>query len=405
MNQLKLASLFSGCGGMDLGFEGNFSLDYKIHPSDSYKTNFLKTGIETVFACDIEESAMKSWLHNFGKKRKLNLDNVYHLKSIIDIVKEMKSGNFLIPENIDIVTGGFPCNDFSVAGNRRGFQSNKSHTGKLSKNCDNLDDPSTENRGMLYYWMREFISLTQPKIFYAENVKGLTSLGEAFQIICSDFSNINGNSYHLEPVKVLNAAKFGVPQNRERVIFIGINKNKLKSHIVDYIEENGQLPDHLSLYPNETHGENLYQYTTTKDAFYGLEEPEKSQDTSQKYYSKAKFQNNGSQGQSEVKLDRPSPTIRAEHHGNIEYRRLSSENGGIIHQELRNGLKERRLTVRECARIQSFPDEFDFVIPLKEKFKVSASKGYKLIGNAVPPVLAYHLAKRLTEAWGTLFIE
>jgi DNA (cytosine-5)-methyltransferase 1 len=100
------------------------------------------------------------------------------------------------------------------------------------------------------------------------------------------------------------------------------------------------------------------------------------------------------QGQAEVRNDRPGPTIRAEHHGNIEFRRLSQEHGGT-----NAGGPERRLTVRECARIQTFPDDFNFVIP----GKLSASDGYRAIGNAVPPLLAWRLADRLDEVWDKLF--
>jgi len=100
------------------------------------------------------------------------------------------------------------------------------------------------------------------------------------------------------------------------------------------------------------------------------------------------------------------PTIRAEHHGNIEFRRLSKEHGGKYLKELEAGLKERRLTVRECARIQTFPDDFIFTRSasvLGPDFALSPSDGYRVIGNAVPPLLAFHLAWRLQELWPSLF--
>ena len=99
-----------------------------------------------------------------------------------------------------------------------------------------------------------------------------------------------------------------------------------------------------------------------------------------------------------------SPTIRSEHHGNIEYRRLSAEHGGKNANELEKGMAERRLTIRECARIQTFPDDYKFVLPAVGGEKsVSASDAYKLIGNAVPPLLAYHIAKRLEDNWDKYF--
>ena len=138
-----------------------------------------------------------------------------------------------------------------------------------------------------------------------------------------------------------------------------------------------------------------------------MDEPEESIDLSQKYYSKAKFMGKHCQGQIEVNPSGISPTIRAEHHGNIEFRRLSKENGGKIDSELNKGLKERRLTVRECALIQTFPPDYDFVIERKGgrkgSFLVSPSQAYKIIGNAVPPLLAYNIAKRLEQVWDLYF--
>ena len=81
-------------------------------------------------------------------------------------------------------------------------------------------------------------------------------------------------------------------------------------------------------------------------------------DLAQQFYSKAKFLSNGSQGQTEIHYDGLGPTIRSEHHGNIEFRRLSKEHGGKIDEELNRGLQERRLTPRECALIQTFPPDY-----------------------------------------------
>jgi DNA (cytosine-5)-methyltransferase 1 len=96
-----------------------------------------------------------------------------------------------------------------------------------------------------------------------------------------------------------------------------------------------------------------------------------------------------------------APTIRAEHHGNIEFRRLSKENGGTNLSELH--LPQRRLTVRECALIQSFPPDYEFVFNYGKANSVSASAAYKIIGNAVPPLLGFAIGRHLSQIWDKLF--
>ena len=110
------------------------------------------------------------------------------------------------------------------------------------------------------------------------------------------------------------------------------------------------------------------------------------------------------QGQIEIKLDNIAPTIRSEHHGNIEFRRLNKEHGGQHEEELNQGLLERRLTIRECARIQTFPDDYNFILPKTENLSsVNASNAYKIIGNAVPCLLAYNIAMNLQNKWSLYF--
>ena len=136
---------------------------------------------------------------------------------------------------------------------------------------------------------------------------------------------------------------------------------------------------------------------TAGQAFVGLQEPDESPDPSQQHLSKAKFYGKHMQGQTEVVLTKPGPTIRAEHHGNIEFRRLTMEYDGKNLKEIENGMPERRLTVRECARLQTFPDDFEFVFAGDKYSKAGGPDAYKAIGNAVPPLLAYHIASRIKE--------
>ena len=408
--ELRMLSLFSGCGGMDLGFEGAFICHKKSVSSDS---EWIERAVEqdwvllkknrftTVFANDILEEAYLTWnqyMSRFGKD-----PSIYHLESIVDLVKRHHSGEKVFPENIDVVTGGFPCQD--IAGKRLGFNSITSHDGtKLPEEV-----PSEENRGKLYFWMKQVIDIVKPKMFIAENVKGLTNLGNVKDIIQKDFAQADGDGYIVLPPKVLHAGDYGVPETRERVIFIGIRRSALKPEIRK-IMDSGDIPPEYNPYPVPTHkytkgSVGMLPPVTCMDVFRDLKEPAESDDLSQRFYSKAKYMGKHCQGQAEIHLDGLGPTIRSEHHGNIEYRRLSAGHGGKLLAELESGLVERRLTPRECALIQTFPPDYPFVSYKGDtkRFEVSQSGAYKVIGNAVPPMLAYNIARRLQNLWPVYF--
>jgi DNA (cytosine-5)-methyltransferase 1 len=317
---MRVVSLFSGCGGMDLGFRGNFSVLNKHYDS---------TGFEVVFANDIFEDACTTYEKFFE-----------HKPTCLDIKRYLDEGN-AIPD-CDVVVGGFPCQDFSLAGKRKGF--------------------ATE-RGRLYEQMKRVILLKHPKIFIAENVKGLTNLSGVLDKIKSDFAAVEPG-YRINHY-LLMAANYGVPQTRERVFIVGVRKDC----VADFSPPS---PTHALDGANE---ENLRPWVTAKDAIdplWGTEKNEKCL-PNQDQFSKAKNYGEHLQGNRPIKPDYPGPTIRAEHHGNIEF-----------HYN-----KKRRLTVRECARIQTFPDNF--------VFQGSGSSAYVQIGNAVPPVLAWHIAKSVKE--------
>lgn len=310
MKRYTVISLFSGCGGLDLGFLGGFTFLNKNYPANNF---------DIIWANDIEKNACLTYLKNFK----------HHIvcADIRDLLANKYIGLFdaPVPLEADIVLGGFPCQDFSHAGKRKGFNS---------------------ERGTLYEAMCEVISQTKPKVFLAENVKGLLTInnGTVIDKITSDFKRLG---YHVS-CKLLLAADFEVPQKRERVIIIGSRKDILpKFSFSDYLPENKNWMD-------------------LKTAIGDLESKEEGE-TDNHYWSKAK--KNKGQGNNSVISDKPGPTMRAEHHGNIEFHW--------------NG--KRRLSAREAARIQSFPDNFIFC--------PSTSSAYKQIGNAVPPVLAWHLAK------------
>lgn len=408
---LRVLSIFSGCGGMDLGLEGGFichkkSIVHKNWIEDDVSRNWVllrKNAFRTIFACDILEEARNSWINYMSR---FQVDpSIFHLDSIVDLVKLHNKGLDVFPHNVDVVTGGFPCQDFSVAGKRKGFDSNVTHNGE--KRYD--DEPSEETRGKLYMWMKQVIDIVQPKMFIAENVKGLVSLGDVKDIIQKDFSSAHGNDYIVLDPQVLHAGNYGVPETRERVIFIGIRRSALNERALEALTQES-IPSEYNPYPLPTHNYNVHddklaKPVSCKDVLGELPEPNDSNDLSQKFYSKAKYMGAKCQGQTEINMNGLGPTIRSEHHGNIEFRRLSKEHGGKYLDELNNGLEERRLTPRECALIQTFPPDYYFVNYIKgtKKYEVSPSGAYKVIGNAVPPILAYNIARRVQEVWNLYF--
>jgi DNA (cytosine-5)-methyltransferase 1 len=314
--KIRIVSLFSGCGGMDLGFISNFTF---------LRKKYKHLGFELVFANDIDKNACDTYETYFK-----------HKPTCIDIKQYLDKGG-VIPD-CDVVIGGFPCQDFSLSGKRKGFAS---------------------ERGRLYEQMKRVIFLKQPLIFIAENVKGLTNLSGALEKIKSDFATIYPG-YRISD-HLLIASDFGVPQTRERVLIVGI-RNDCST---DFYPPS---PTHAA---DETNEDNRLPWITAKEAIDDLYGTEKKRDhlPNQDQYSKAKNYGEHLQGNKPIKANYPGPTIRAEHHGNIEF-----------HYN-----KKRRLTVRECARLQSFPDDF--------VFKGSGSSAYVQVGNAVPPVLAWHTAK------------
>ncbi len=311
----SVLSLFSGCGGLDLGFIGGFEFLKKRYHQNNYKV---------IWANDIDEASCQTFA-NYFKHDVICGD----ITQILEGKYSARLFDAPLPEKVDIVLGGFPCQDFSHAGKRKGFNS---------------------KRGLLYQSMAEVIKRTKPVLFVAENVRGLLTMngGEAIQTIIKDFEKLG---YHVV-YKLLTAADYGVPQTRERVIIVGTRKDKLPPF------------EHPKAILDEKNWVNL------KQAIGDLEKAEEGK-IANHYWSKAK-KNNG-QGNSVVSADKPGPTMRTEHHGNIEYHW--------------NG--KRRLSAREAARIQSFPDDFIFY--------PSTSSAYKQIGNAVPPVLAWHVATAIEK--------
>ncbi len=331
----KVISLFSGMGGMDIGFAEQVIVHKKSIKETYVESNYeipefvklKRLPFDIVFQNDILPAAKKiaelnNWNHN------------YHLKDIRDMLKE----NHAFP-SADVITGGFPCQDFSHAGKRQGFDS---------------------TRGTLYQSYVEVVKRVKPYIFVAENVNGLLTMpGEPIKKIIEDFSKVG---YEVK-YQLIKCEEFGIPQTRWRVIIMGIRLDKRSK-----LKDNWNIID-----------ENKVR-CTIGCYFKHLEEPNSTNDPAQKVYSKAARLEKG-QGQKEVGLDEFAPTMRAEHHGNIEFRRITSG------KNKEPTLPERRLSVREAALIQTFPPNCILTEPNKLN-----SKAYKPIGNAVPPLLGYLIA-------------
>ncbi len=324
VSKKKILSLFSCGGGMDIGFEGGFKVlkstlnkdiasDWIASEDDNYYV-LKESCFETIFANDIVDDAKTVWVDYFNRKRGRDVSDIYHVRSIVDIVKEYNEGNTsVLPSEVDVVIGGFPCQDFSVAGKRKGFDSHKDHTGGYKS----VDVPTEETRGKLYMWMKQVIEITLPYVFIAENVKGLANLGNVKDIIQSDFAKSGGDGYFVFDPQVLHAGRYGVPQSRERIFFIGIRKSALKANALKELHSL-EFQDKYSPYPTPTHmlqgdKSSLFSHVgllpsvSSGCALLDLEEPQFSEDPSHKAYSRAKFMGNHCQGQKEVNLNDTTP--------------------------------------------------------------------------------------------------
>ena len=303
VESLSVASLFSGCGGMDFGFLGDFEFG-------GYHYDHLPFNI--VWANDINERACDTY--------ELNLGHGIHRGPLSSVMGKL-------PKRVDVVIGGFPCQDVSVNGTKKG---------------------TNGRRSILYREMVEVIRRVRPSAFVVENVKGLTmSHGtNFFTQMLNDFKSLRGYKLHHS---VYLAADYGVPQMRERVFIVGI---KGKKHF--------KVPEPLP----------LSERMTAKQALCDLERKRENEKTAH-IWSKA--QRSPDQGNRRLKADLPATTIRAECHGNQQW-----------HYQL-----ERRISLREAARLQSFPDSFIFPSGMRET--------ERQIGNAVPPVMAWYIARALYE--------
>ena len=316
MASLKVASLFCGCGGTDVGLLGGF---------DFLGDNYAKNPMEIVYANDIEESACRIFEENFG---------VIPDRRDIRTVPASE-----IPE-IDVLTGGFPCQSFSI----------------VAQNPKRLG--YKDERGMLFFEMCRILREKQPKCFIAENVKGLLSAnkGEAFPLIISEFEK----SGYQVTYKLINAAAFGVPQKRERVIIVGIrNDLGFKYEFPDDVLAEDEYAVLGSVVENRVDE----KYFFSEKAVQGMRAAKRDM-------NKGRAQD----------LNKPCNTVGS-HLAKVS---LNSTDPVLL-----DGGRYRRFTPREVARIQSFP----------ESFKLIGVEGaqYRALGNAIPPVMFWYVAHQLCE--------
>lgn len=287
-------------------------------------------GNDIVWANDVDKSAVETYMHNVGKEICCADISAVNIKDI--------------PE-CEVVIGGFPCQGFSQANLRR-----------------SIDD----ERNKLYKFYYQVVAEKQPLFFIAENVKGILSLGHG-EIIKQILSDFESAGYIVELHKV-NMADYGIPQTRQRVVIVGQNKRKLGKAM------KFQFPKTLC---SKSGLGGLHKWITIKEALDAYPDPDQPNDLRNHTYSKYKVVYRNFTAHRQTDPNSPSPTILARGNGK----------GGVCAIPHYNG--KRRLTIRESAAIQTFPDSFEFF--------GSMGSCYRQIGNAVPVKFAELLGEELVR--------
>lgn len=318
MEKLKVASLFCGCGGTDVGLLGNF---------DFLGKHYASNNMEIVYANDIDDNACRIFEENFGIKP----DN-----------RDIRQINSNELPDFDILTGGFPCQSFSI----------------IAQNPKRLG--VKDDRGKLFFEMCRILRDKQPKCFIAENVKGLLTANQksAFPLIMEEFKNSGYDVKHM----VLNSANYGVPQKRERVIIVGFRKDL---HI-DFTFPNQVITDEDLFEPLKKVIEN-----TVDEKYYFSDRAVEGMMKKREKMNKGRAQD----------IEKPCNTVGA-HLAKVS---LNSTDPVLM---LEN--RYRRFTPREVARIQSFPEKFELV--------GSESAQYRALGNAIPPVMIWYVANKVQNS-------
>ncbi|RUL53955.1 DNA cytosine methyltransferase [Lysinibacillus antri] len=343
MNKPKIIDLFSGVGGFSLGFE--------------------MAGYETVFAIDFWKDAIQTY--NFNRKK----DIAVHMditKLTNEQLKKLKTEH-----EIEGIIGGPPCQGFSTVGTR------------------DIND----ERNHLYLEYYRVVKEIMPKFFVIENVKGLLTLNKGMfkEDILKRFGELG---YKIAEPQVLNAANYGVPQNRHRVFFVGV----LDGHF-EYPPTSGKKVSTLEALSDLPSLDNIENYAESYNYNF---EPENSFQALMRKNSTKVFNHNDTNHTSQTidiismvpdggSIKDLPPEYWEVRKYNKAFQRMNSQQPSHTidtgHRNYFHYSENRVPSIRECARIQSFPDDFIFT--------GAKSSQYKQVGNAVPPLLAYQIATQL----------
>ncbi|MEK5183802.1 DNA cytosine methyltransferase [Solibacillus sp. FSL W7-1324] len=311
---MKTVSLFSGCGGMDLGFQ--------------------QAGFNIVFANDFDKYAAQSYRHNFGE---------HMVEGDLSQIHE-----FEIPKH-QVLIGGFPCQPFSMMGQKQGF-------------LDNV-------RGTLFFEVARIIEHHQPEVIVLENVRNLRTHdnGNTLKVIIETLENLN---YEVH-TQVLNSLDYGVPQKRNRIFIVCFRKD-----ITVQLKESFQFPAGTQFNTDKINIRSILEQNV--DPKYYLSHkilPTILSHGSGGYYSKSEI---------DLPIARPLTATMAKMHRANQDNYVTDPNP-LAKEAGKTDI--RRLTPRECARLQGFPDDYEIV--------VSDSQAYKQFGNAVTVNVAQAIAESI----------
>lgn len=304
----KIVSFFCGCGGLDLGFRGDFT----------YRNEYYRRlPFDIIAAYDNNPQCIETYNRYFGKHAS---------------VADLSSADPCDMPRADILLGGFPCQDFSSCGPLRGL---------------------TSERGRLYQTMIAYMKVHKPQLVIGENVLNLKRMEDG-AVINTIINDIRDAGYNVD-VWQMYAPDYGIPQKRTRLIFVcvrndisGMPQQPVPKFLTNHRSIEWAIGDLVGITDNSI--------------------PNQGQ-----YFSASRAKKGNGQGDEINDRDKPAYTIRANPKSRVQF-----------HYSL-----DRRLTIRECARIQTFPDNFVFVHPM--------TPSISQIGNAVPPVLGHCIAEQIAK--------